>query len=131
MSDIIDLINSSELDNSNKSGSESDLSNTVDAEVDADAELVDHSEQSFELTEQRSESTSFSQPSTSSSQSNDTILCRQRAIFLLDWLRPPRKPDFNRKWRTAMNPPPFGKCKCRNTNSSVSSSAAATIRPQK
>ena len=51
MSDIIDLLNNSESDDSDESGSESDLSNIVDAKVDVDAELADHSEQSFELTE--------------------------------------------------------------------------------
>ena len=53
---------------------------------------------------------SFSQSSTSSSQSNDT-LSRQRAMSLLDRLRPPRKSDLDRKRRTVTNPPPRGKCK--------------------
>ena len=63
MSDIIDLLNNS------TSNSESD--NSVADESGNEAELADQGEQSFEVNGEQS--TSFSQPSTSSSQSNDTI----------------------------------------------------------
>ena len=63
MSDIIDLI-----DNST---SNSELDNSPADESGNEAELADQSEQSFEMTGEQS--TSFSQSSTSSSQSNDTI----------------------------------------------------------
>ena len=91
ISNIVNLINSSDQD---ESSNESDLS----IAVDADTELADpESEQSFEQSTGQ-----FSQSSTSSIQSNDT---RQRAISLLDRLRPPQKSDLDRKQKTVTNPP--------------------------
>ena len=107
MSNVIDLLYCySSNSESDESGNESDSIST--------AELGDQSEQNIEVV-------------TEHSSSGDT---RQRAISLLDRLRAPRKSELDRKRRTVSNLPPRGKRKCKSTNSSASSSATVTIRPQ-